>query len=414
MKSYIINKLNVLKSLNKNLDLTSCIKGAEWIALSSNKEDVEKYIFLKDDKLLISVNGKSSYSKWNYLKINSSLVIENAHEKILFKIVVCNSDIIVLNIDSTNKYCFLINSKSKELVNPDYEMIQWYLIRKCHIDILSAEQRKEYDKEEEANKQKAIIEEKKKEEELGKSVKFLFTVLAAIIGCVLLVNSIQYIIEYKKLHPTIHITEEKNMIAVDLGLSVKWASCNVGANSPEEFGNYYGWGDPTGQDIYRYKDDRLSELYLRFPERKEKNPPLSIINTTHDIVKHNWGGSWRMPTISEIEELLNTCKIEYCEYNGVKCAKLTGPNGNFIYLPSAGFKDGDNGNWREKYHDYSIFLWSGEIYKIWDGQTIDEKSEAAILCIHEEVKRDYSGDTIYVNINGIERYRDLPVRGVMN
>lgn len=413
MKSFIINKLNTIKSIGKQLDLMTLIKNAEWIAFSNNELEVEKYLFLEDSKLLISRNGQSTYSTWNYIPINSSLVIENAHEKLLFKIIVCNSDILVLNIDSTNKYCFLINSISKDLQGSDFEVIQWYLIKKCGIDILTSEQRTEYENEQKLLKQQIENEKKKKQEEQDKTLKRFLVFIGIAIGCAIVVASIINYIEYKKLHPTIFVTEPQNRIAVDLGLSVKWASCNVGANSPEENGNYYGWGDPTGQDIFRYRGDIVGELELRFPSRIEEEPPFTIVNSNYDIVKQNWGGKWRMPTTEEIDELLNSCKIEYCEYNDVKCAKLTGPNGNFIYLPSAGFKAGDEGNWRAKYHDYSIYLWSGELYKIWEGEIIRKSAKAAMLCIHEEIKDDYSGDTIYVDISSIDRYNDLPVRGVM-
>lgn len=290
MKSFIINKLNTIKSIGKQLDLMTLIKNAEWIAFSNNELEVEKYLFLEDSKLLISRNGQSTYSTWNYIPINSSLVIENAHEKLLFKIIVCNSDILVLNIDSTNKYCFLINSISKDLQGSDFEVIQWYLIKKCGIDILTSEQRTEYENEQKLLKQQIENEKKKKQEEQDKTLKRFLVFIGIAIGCAIVVASIINYIEYKKLHPTIFVTEPQNRIAVDLGLSVKWASCNVGANSPEENGNYYGWGDPTGQDIFRYRGDIVGELELRFPSRIEEEPPFTIVNSNYDIVKQNWGG----------------------------------------------------------------------------------------------------------------------------
>lgn len=114
---------------------------------------------------------------------------------------------------------------------------------------------------------------------------------------------------------------------VDLGLSVKWATCNVGASSPESIGGYYGWGDPTGQ--------KISYNYDYFPN---SNPPSDIKNTKYDIAYNNWGSKWRMPTAKEFSELIRIYQY-YDVENGVEGIRFVGSNGNSIFLPIGGYRD---------------------------------------------------------------------------
>lgn len=164
MKTYFINTIKKIAASSQFLDLVSTLKSQEWIVFNEETSYVEKFLFFDDDKLLVSVNGKSIYSKWQYIKVNSSLLIEDKDNRYLLKVLVCNKDIIVLNVDSTNDYSFLINSKSSVLQNPTYEDIQWYLMLNCGIDTLNdaqinqlrekkriSEQRKEQDQEQQSS-----------------------------------------------------------------------------------------------------------------------------------------------------------------------------------------------------------------------------------------------------------------------
>lgn len=413
MKTFILNSISNITSISKNMDLISCIKNSEWIVYNGQDNEVEKFIFLDDNKLLVSLNGKSSYSEWKYIPVSSSLIIDNKKDQYLFKILWCNKELIVLNIDSTNKYCFLINSNFNALKNTSFEILQWYLIKECGIDILSESQKKQYAKEQE------IIKAKKEEEDKQKNKRYLhiYFVFCFVLSLLCTYSVVKSCIknkeEYKRLNPTIYETMLENRKAIDLGLSVKWASCNIGANSPEESGNYYGWGEPTGKDIFKNKGETVKSLLLRFPSRDFETPPTTIIGTSNDIARQNWGGNWRMPTRDEAEELIAKCKIEFTIINNIDCAKVIGPNGNYIYLPSVGFVDGDGGNWLAKYDEIAIYLWTGDIYKIWEGYEIKLSSMATMINIYETNKPDYSGDTIYIKTEGIDRYKDLPVRAVM-
>lgn len=118
--------------------------------------------------------------------------------------------------------------------------------------------------------------------------------------------------------------------AVDLGLSVKWSPWNVGASAPSEYGGLYGWGDPTGE--------RQSKDPADYPSQE---PPANISGTEYDIAYSQWGEEWRMPTAEEFQELTEKCTWEWIEENGIGGVKVTGPNGNHIFLPAGASRDGD-------------------------------------------------------------------------
>lgn len=120
--------------------------------------------------------------------------------------------------------------------------------------------------------------------------------------------------------------------AVDLGLSVKWASCNVGANKPEEYGSYYAWGE-TSERLYT---TRAQYAYYDSKTDTYTNIGSNISGTGYDVARAKWGGNWRMPTRAEMEELVNKCTWTWTTHNGVKGQLVTGPNGNSIFLPDAG------------------------------------------------------------------------------
>ena len=120
---------------------------------------------------------------------------------------------------------------------------------------------------------------------------------------------------------------------VDLGLSVKWATCNIGANTPEEFGQYFAWGETTTKAEYT---DGNSTTY-----GKTMNDISG--NAHYDAATANWGGDWRMPTKAEQQELLNNCTWTWTKQNGVNGYEVTSKkNGNSIFLPAAGYRYGSS------------------------------------------------------------------------
>lgn len=130
---------------------------------------------------------------------------------------------------------------------------------------------------------------------------------------------------------------------VDLGLSVKWATKNVGASSPSDYGGYYAWGETRTKDNYTWsncfdcldgKDDGRWGIY-------KIGGKTSISPTSgHDAARENWGSTWRMPTITEFEELCRKCKWTWTSQGVHEGYKVTGPNGNSIFLPAAGCRWG--------------------------------------------------------------------------
>ena len=121
---------------------------------------------------------------------------------------------------------------------------------------------------------------------------------------------------------------------VDLGLSVKWATCNVGAISPEDYGQYFAWGETSPKD--EYTEDNCSTY----------NKEMSDIagNAQYDAATAIWGGDWRMPTNAELQELFENCTWTWTTQNGVNGYNVEGPNGKSIFLPAAGYLDGSSTN----------------------------------------------------------------------
>lgn len=131
---------------------------------------------------------------------------------------------------------------------------------------------------------------------------------------------------------------------VDLGLpsGLLWAKANLGANSPEEAGYYYAWGETTpNKSVYNaitYTDPNVSD----------------ISGTEYDAAYTTSGGKWRMPTYDEFLELMNYCSWEYTQVNSINGYKIIGANGNSIFLPFVGGKE-DNYN-----VGYSEYGYSGQ------------------------------------------------------
>ncbi len=123
-------------------------------------------------------------------------------------------------------------------------------------------------------------------------------------------------------------------IAVDLGLSVKWSKMNMGADHPSVnfVGSYYAWGDTT--DLGKW-----GGIDKYWPQSKPM-PKQSISGTSIDFAHLRWGGKWRIPTLDEWQELIDRCKWRFRNAgDGAAGYVVTGPNGNSIFLPLAGWSD---------------------------------------------------------------------------
>ncbi len=143
--------------------------------------------------------------------------------------------------------------------------------------------------------------------------------------------------------------------AIDLGLpsGTKWACCNVGALSPEWYGGYYAWGET--QTKYVYEED----TYQYCNKGLYVNIGSDIAGTHYDAATANWGASWCMPSLTQIEELFYECSHEYTQQNGVNGRLFTGPNGNRVFLPAAGYRSNGELYGEGSFGDY----WSSSLYE---------------------------------------------------
>ena len=141
---------------------------------------------------------------------------------------------------------------------------------------------------------------------------------------------------------------------VDLGLpsGTKWATCNVGASKPEEYGDYFAWGETTMKEEcswinYSFRESGDAYGNVKFNKYKSDGrngvvDSLDVLETADDAAAANWGNDWRMPTKQEMKELDDSCKATWTTKNGVQGCLITGPNGNSIFLPAAGGRGDGN------------------------------------------------------------------------
>lgn len=163
--------------------------------------------------------------------------------------------------------------------------------------------------------------------------------------------------------------------AIDLGLSsgTKWASCNVGAIKPEDYGDYYAWGETETKSNYSWstyapggstvtsKETCGTIVDLIYQNCGGSN--ADIAGTQYDVAHVKWGGRWKMPTQTQQQELVSECTWIWETYNGVNGYKVVGPNGNNIFLPAAGYFNGEinsHGGTNGSY--WSSTLYSSSVY----------------------------------------------------
>lgn len=164
---------------------------------------------------------------------------------------------------------------------------------------------------------------------------------------------------------------------VDLGLSVKWATCNVGASHPEEYGILVGWSDVSGT--------KMSKDYNDYPSAYG---PMNISgDSRYDIACVKMGGNWRMPTYAEYQELVDNCTWQWSTVNGSNGYLITGANGNQIFLPAAGYRKGET----LKETGGAGYYWTGTSHTL---EMIEEEEK-----IHEQNMRDHANDPYYIDVN---------------
>ena len=125
---------------------------------------------------------------------------------------------------------------------------------------------------------------------------------------------------------------------IDLGIGKMWACCNVGATSPEQPGGYYAWGETCEKDNYTWENYQSA---YQDEDGIWHGPDFGDIScTSHDVAHVVWGSNWQMPSIKDMEDLLEHCTFAPATLNGVAGIKITGPNNQCIFLPYAGYRHG--------------------------------------------------------------------------
>ena len=178
-------------------------------------------------------------------------------------------------------------------------------------------------------------------------------------------------------------------VAVDLGLSVKWATCNVGANSPEECGDFFAWGETEPKETYNW--NTYSDPYYT----KYSTSGKSTLDLSDDAAHVNWGGNWRMPTKTEWDELHTGCTWTWTtDYEGTGVYGYivkSKTNNNSIFLPAAGLRRG------------SDLYFAGSNGNYWSSSLYPSLSNYAYVL-------DFGSG--YMNLNNYYRYDGQSVRPV--
>lgn len=161
--------------------------------------------------------------------------------------------------------------------------------------------------------------------------------------------------------------------AVDLGLSVAWASSNVGAEDLLESGDYFAWGDTVVKEEY---------VKANYSNRYNK-----------DIASSKLGGNWRMPTVEEVHELVDRCKVVWVSKEDVEGVEFRSRNGNSIFLPKTGYKESQD-------------IFAEDIPMIWIYATCNATDAYSLALKNSE------NDKVEVLIKSRDRYVGIPIRAV--
>nr|MBQ5605331.1 InlB B-repeat-containing protein [Bacteroidales bacterium] len=161
---------------------------------------------------------------------------------------------------------------------------------------------------------------------------------------------------------------EEGYTYVDLGLSVEWATRNVGAERREAYGDYFAWGETQPKSNYAWEtyqwgiaSDLLTKYCIDAAHGKNgATDGKTVLELSDDAARVQWKGDWRMPTLAEQQELREKCTWQWKNLNGIAGYEVTGPSGKSIFLPAAGFKNNDALHQAGSYGCY----WSSNLYEI--------------------------------------------------
>lgn len=149
---------------------------------------------------------------------------------------------------------------------------------------------------------------------------------------------------------------------IDLGLSVRWASCNIGALRPEQFGKYFAWGEIQAKEEFKWNNyafsgDKKGKTITRYNET-DKLTTLSPDDDAASVILEREPTAWRIPTADEWDELRDRCLWEFVNLNGINGYKVTGPNGNHIFIPASDEPMGKN---KKSRNMTALYYWTADI-----------------------------------------------------
>lgn len=173
------------------------------------------------------------------------------------------------------------------------------------------------------------------------------------------------------------ISKGHKWVDLELPSGLKWATCNVGASSPKGYGDYFAWGETASKQIYSWKTYKWAattydaannewdlETITKYQSATYDYDPnynfadnKTVLDPEDDAARAAWGGSWRLPTVEEWEELRSNCTWTWTKRNNVNGYEVKGPNGNSIFLPAAGYRE--NGDFYGA-NDYGCY-WSSSL-----------------------------------------------------
>lgn len=182
---------------------------------------------------------------------------------------------------------------------------------------------------------------------------------------------------------------------VNLGLpsGTLWATCNVGADKPEGYGDYFAWGETTVKPSYdwanyKYCEGGESNQLTKYCSSSEEgfkgfNDKLETLDPTDDAATANWGEGWCMPTETQWRELLDNTTCNWTTLNGIKGRLMTASNGGSLFLPAAGFRSSELQDVEK-----NAFYWSSSL-------CIDVPSRARYFYFYDSEAFDMDEDARY-------------------
>ena len=187
---------------------------------------------------------------------------------------------------------------------------------------------------------------------------------------------------------------------VDLGLSSgrRWATCNIGSKSPAGYGNYFAWAETKPKASFTNTNySECKDIYIdglgNIKSDTVRAQYRIINNPRFDAARKNWGEYWELPTAKDFAELNNECSWTLKSIDGHKGYLITGPNGNSIFLPMAGFKE----------NQYISQVGTGGFY--WTGDSWDARDKSRMVDFHES---SHNGSI------WCYRYKGLSIRPVVS